>query len=129
MPASMLTVIVFAATLVLGWIVPLAVSYAIGPLTSALRRARGERDRPERAYLTVKYGTFGVAIVIYAGLVYAMTRIAGVTAWPAWCALVWSTLGALSAISDADRQAWAMTRKGAQRLKRPTLRPARRTRR
>jgi hypothetical protein len=129
MPASMSTIIVFAATLVLGWIVPLVVSYAIGPLTSLLRRADADSARPERAYLIVKYATFALAIVVYAGLVSLLTRIGGAIAWPAWCAFAWSTLGALSAISDADRQAWAESRRSTTRTKRPVVRAVRRARR
>lgn len=115
MPASMSTIIVFAVTLVLGWVVPLGVSYAIVPLTSLVRNAAGGPARPQRAYLVVKYATFAFAIVLYAGLVSLLTRPAGVIAWPAWCAFAWSTLGALSAFSDADRQAWAESRKGTRR--------------
>lgn len=129
MPASILTIIVFAATLVLGWIIPLVVSYAIGPLTSLVRGAAPEPERPERAYLVVKYGTFALAIAVYAGLVSLLTRTTGAIAWPAWCAFVWSTLGALSAISDADRQAWAENRRGTGRPKRPAVRIVRRARR
>jgi hypothetical protein len=125
----MSTIIVFAATLVLGWIIPLVVSYAIGPLTSLVAETGAEPARPRRAYLVVKYATFGFAIVLYAALVSLLTRPAGVIAWPAWCAFAWSTLGALSAISDADRQVWAESRSGVKPPTRPTLRSVRRSRR
>lgn len=129
MPGSMSTIIVFAATLVLGWVIPLVVSYAIGPLTSLVPETGAEPTRPRRAYLVVKYATFGFAIVLYAALVAMLTHPAGVIAWPAWCAFAWSTLGALSAISDADRQAWAESRSGVKPPKRSVVRGVRRSRR
>jgi hypothetical protein len=119
--------LVFAATLVLGWIVPLVLSYAIRPLATLMRGSR--RERPERTYLIVKYLTFAVAIVAYGALVWSLTRLRGVVAWPSWGAFIYSTLGALSAISDADRQAWADARRGAGRPKLTLTRVVRRTRR
>jgi hypothetical protein len=112
------TVLVFAVTLVLGWVVPLVLSYAIRPLADLMRGSRPARERPERAYLAAKYGVFAAAIVAYGVLVWYLTGFPGVLAWPSWGAFVYSTLGALSAISDPDRQAWADTRRRARRVMR-----------
>ncbi|HTJ27688.1 MAG TPA: hypothetical protein VMA36_16145 [Candidatus Limnocylindria bacterium] len=121
MPApSPTTVIVFAATLVLGWLVPLALSYAIRPLADLTRGSRPAGRRPERSYFIVKYGVFAAAIVAYGALVWWLTSFPGVVAWPSWGAFAYSALGALSAISDADRQAWAVLRRRARRLRRQT---------
>jgi hypothetical protein len=114
---STATVLVFAVTLVLGWVVPLALSYAIGPLARLTRGTRPSGERPERAYLIVKYGVFALAIVAYGALVWWMTSVRGVVAWPSWGAFVYSSLGALSAISDPDRQAWSVVRR-ARRIRR-----------
>jgi Zn-dependent protease with chaperone function len=121
------TVIVFAATLVLGWLIPLGLSYAIRPLADFTRGARPPGEQPERAYLLVKYGVFAGAMIAYAVVVWFLTQLPGVLAWPSWGAFAYSALGALSAISDADRQAWSDTRRRARRVMRRARRQSRQT--